>query len=44
MSSMMALETSKKKHCVAMDNYDYIQMKENEFVKDIYSHLNLIIN
>jgi hypothetical protein len=34
----------KKKHCLVLNDYNYFTMKENELVRDIYSHLNLMIN
>jgi hypothetical protein len=33
-----------QKHCLDKQNYDSFQMKENEIVKYMYSHLNLITN
>ena len=33
-----------QKHFLAKNNYDSFQTKENEFVRDMYSHLNIIIN
>jgi hypothetical protein len=35
---------SEQKHCQAMHNYDSLQIKENELVKDIYSYFNHIID
>jgi ribosomal protein S14 len=33
-----------KKHCQVLNEYNSFAMKENELVRDMYSHLNLIIN
>jgi hypothetical protein len=33
-----------QKHCLVLDDYDSFAMKDNEFVRDMYSCLNLIIN
>ena len=33
-----------QKHYLAKQNYDFFKMNDDEFVRDIYSHLNLIIN
>jgi hypothetical protein len=33
-----------QKHCLALNEYNYFAMKENELVRDMYSCLNLIIN
>ena len=34
----------RKKHYLAKQNYDSFEMKDDELVRDMYSHLNLIIN
>jgi hypothetical protein len=33
-----------QKHCLVLNEYNFFQMKEIELVRDMYSHLNLIIN
>jgi hypothetical protein len=33
-----------KKHCLVLNEYNSFAMKENELVRDLYSHLNLNIN
>ena len=33
-----------EKHCLAKQNYDSFAMNGDELVRDMYSHLNLIIN
>jgi hypothetical protein len=33
-----------KKHCLNLNDYNSFAMKENENVRDMYSHLNLTIN
>jgi hypothetical protein len=33
-----------QKHCQVLNEYNSFTMKENELVRDMYSHLNLIIN
>jgi hypothetical protein len=33
-----------KKHCLVLNEYNSFAMKENELVRDMYSHLNLVIN
>ena len=33
-----------QKYCLALNDYNSFSMKENEFVRDMYSRLNLIIN
>ena len=33
-----------QKHCLAKQNYDSFKMNDDELVRDMYSHLNLIIN
>jgi hypothetical protein len=33
-----------QKHCLALNDYNSFAMKENELVRDMYSHLNLTIN
>jgi hypothetical protein len=33
-----------QKHCLVLNEYNSFAMKDNELVRDIYSHLNLIIN
>jgi hypothetical protein len=33
-----------QKHCLALNEYNSFAMKENELVRDMYSHLNLTIN
>ena len=33
-----------QKHCLAKQNYDSFEMKDDELVRDMYSRLNLIIN
>jgi hypothetical protein len=33
-----------QKHCLVLNEYNSFSMKENELVRDMYSHLNLIIN
>jgi hypothetical protein len=33
-----------QKHCLVLNKYNYFQMMENELVRDMYSHLNRIIN
>ena len=33
-----------QKHCLAKQNYDSFEMKDDELVRDMYSCLNLIIN
>jgi tRNA G18 (ribose-2'-O)-methylase SpoU len=35
---------NEQKHCLVLNEYNSFQMKENDLVIDIYSHLNLIIN
>jgi hypothetical protein len=45
MSSMMAHPMSvSKKHCLVLNEYNTFAMKDDELVRDMYSHLNLIIN
>jgi hypothetical protein len=34
----------KQKHCLVLNEYNYFQINETELVRDMYSHLNLIIN
>jgi hypothetical protein len=34
----------RKKHCLVLNDYNSFAMKENELVRDMYYHLNLIIN
>jgi hypothetical protein len=33
-----------QKHCLALNDYNYFSMKENELVRDMYSRSNLTIN
>jgi hypothetical protein len=33
-----------QKHCLVLNKYNSFAMKDNELVRDMYSHLNLIIN
>ena len=33
-----------KKYCLAKQNYDSFKMNDDELIRDMYSHLNLIIN
>jgi hypothetical protein len=33
-----------QKHCLVLNDYNSFAMKDNELVRDMYSHLNLIIN
>jgi hypothetical protein len=33
-----------QKHCLVLNEYNSFAMKDNELVRDMYSHLNLIIN
>jgi hypothetical protein len=33
-----------KKQCLVLNEYNSFAMKDNELVRDMYSHLNLIIN
>jgi hypothetical protein len=33
-----------QKHCLVLNKYNSFAMKENELVRDMYSHLNLVIN
>jgi hypothetical protein len=33
-----------QKHCLVLNEYNSFAMKDNEFVRDMYSRLNLIIN
>ena len=33
-----------QKHCLAQQSYDSFEINDDEFVLDMYSHLNLIIN
>jgi hypothetical protein len=33
-----------QKHCLVLNEYNSFAMKENEFVRDMYSRLNLVIN
>jgi hypothetical protein len=33
-----------QKHCLVLNEYNSFAMKEKELVRDIYSHLNLVIN
>jgi hypothetical protein len=33
-----------QKHCLVLNGYNSFAMKDNELVRDMYSHLNLIIN
>jgi hypothetical protein len=33
-----------QKHCLILNEYNSFAMKENELVRDMYSHLNLVIN
>jgi hypothetical protein len=33
-----------QKHCLVLNEYNFFAMKDNELVRDMYSHLNLIIN
>jgi hypothetical protein len=33
-----------QKHCLVLNEYSYFATKENELVRDMYSHLNLVIN
>jgi hypothetical protein len=33
-----------KKHCLVLNEYNTFAMKDDELVRDMYSHLNLIIN
>ena len=33
-----------QKHCLVKQNYDSFKMNDDELVRDMYSHLNLIIN
>jgi hypothetical protein len=33
-----------QKHCLVLNDYNSFAMKENELVRDMFSHLNLIIN
>jgi hypothetical protein len=33
-----------QKHCLVLNGYNSFAMKENELVRDMYSHLNLVIN
>ena len=33
-----------KKHCLAQQSYDSFEMNDDELVRDMYSHLNTIIN
>jgi hypothetical protein len=35
---------SEQKHCLVLNEYNSFRMKEIELVRDMYSHLNLIIN
>jgi hypothetical protein len=45
MSSMTAHPMSvSKKHCLVLNEYNTFAMKDDELVRDMYSHLNLIIN
>jgi hypothetical protein len=34
----------KQKHCIVLNEYNSFAMKDNELVRDMYSHLNLIVN
>jgi hypothetical protein len=31
-------------HCLVLNEYNYFASKENELVRDMYSHLNIVIN
>jgi secreted trypsin-like serine protease len=33
-----------QKHCLVLNEYNSFSMKENELVREMYSHLNLVIN
>jgi hypothetical protein len=33
-----------QKHCLVLNEYNSFAMKENKLVREMYSHLNLIIN
>jgi hypothetical protein len=33
-----------KKHCLVLNEYNSFAIKDNELIRDMYSHLNLIIN
>jgi hypothetical protein len=33
-----------QKHCLVLNEYNFFAIKDNELVRDMYSHLNLIIN
>jgi hypothetical protein len=33
-----------QKHCLVLNEYNSFTLKENKLVRDMYSHLNLIIN
>jgi hypothetical protein len=35
---------SEQKHCLVLNEYNSFAMKDNELVRDMYSHFNLIIN
>jgi hypothetical protein len=44
MSSMTTHPMSVSKNCLVLNEYKSFAMKENEFVREMYSHLNVIIN